>query len=153
MYIIREFMSDEHELLDRLFAEFLELRGSDPELSRSRFARIKAILTRRAALEDGVLFPFYEARREPSGRSPTLAMRDQHRQILEVLELLEAELAAGARPTSHLEHELRELLSLHVAMEEEFFIPWVRQLDSVARGSLKAKMAAFGPEPAPRSRR
>jgi len=150
MYIIREFMRDDHELLDRLMTEFLELKGRDPELARSRFARIKAILARRIALEDGVLFPFFEARRDQAGISPTLAMREQHRQIQEVLALLESELAANARPTVSLEHELLDLLAVHVAMEEEFFIPWAQRLDSVARGSLKAKMAAFGPEPAAR---
>jgi iron-sulfur cluster repair protein YtfE (RIC family) len=148
MYVIREFMRDEHELLDRLFAEFLELKGRDPALARGRFDRIRAILMRRIALEDGVLFPFYEARRGAPGGGPTQAMRDQHRQIHEVLALLGEELADAARPTGRLEHELLELLAVHVAMEEEIFIPWVERLDPVARRSLQAKMAAFDLGPA-----
>ena len=150
MYVIREFMRDDHELLDRLLAEFLELKGRDPALARVRFAHIKTLILRRMALEDRVLFPFYEGRHETADGIPTRTMREQHRQILEVLELLEVELAAGLRPTDRLEHELHDLLTLHVAMEEEFFIPWVQRLDVVAGRSLQAKLAAFAPEPAPR---
>lgn len=142
MYIIREALGEEHDRLNGLFEEFRTLRTRDPATARIRLERFRGLLLLRMGLEDRILFPFYEARVPPPQRVAVNAMREEHRQIRELLTLLDRRLGGGEDPAG-LEQELVEMLDVHMSVEEVLFIPWVEALEAGEREALLERMRAF----------
>jgi hemerythrin-like domain-containing protein len=117
-------MQADHDRLDGLWDRAAELRSGDPRGSERLLREFAAGLERHIALEEELLFPYFEERSEPSGKQLAALLREEHRTIREALAALLAEVDAHAADLRSAETALRNALWAHNALEEGKLYPW-----------------------------
>ena len=94
METIRELLTDDHRQCDDLFAVVEQaVAAGDWDKADAAFARFCAAMLNHFDLEEGTLFPEFEAQTGMT-MGPTQVMRSEHRQMRELLAAAEVSLAA-----------------------------------------------------------
>lgn len=137
MSSVSEFMSNDHDRLDVLFAEFAS--ADEVETAVERLAAFDTGLRRHIEWEESILFPEFEQRVGMAESGPTSVMRIEHERIDALLRLIgDRSRTAGAGPAVD---ELREVLTAHNLKEEMILYPWIdRELTEVEIETALAKM-------------
>ncbi len=125
---ITEYLTEDHEHCDHLFAEAENaVDAGDWSLAVDRFAALRQDVRRHFAREEDILFPAFEARTGMVG-GPTSVMRDEHEQMRNTLEAMAATVAGrDARTFLGLSETLLMLMRQHNMKEERILYPMADQ--------------------------
>lgn len=124
---MKEFFELDHDRLDDLLKQFLQLKRVDPVNATACFVEFKVELQRHIVWEEDILFPTWEASTGMEG-GPTAVMRAEHRQIEQALEAVHRKVRAQGPESDDEELVLRNLLKTHNEKEERILYP---AIDSV----------------------
>jgi Uncharacterized conserved protein len=124
---MKEFFELDHDRLDDLLKQFLQLKRVDPVNATACFVEFKVELQRHIVWEEDILFPTWEASTGMEG-GPTAVMRAEHRQIEQALEAVHRKVRAQDPESDDEELVLRNLLKTHNEKEERILYP---AIDSV----------------------
>jgi regulator of cell morphogenesis and NO signaling len=127
---INEALSWDHDRLDALEAEAFRKRAEgDLESARETYAIFASGLRRHIGFEEEVLFPaFEESAGMPPGAGPTEVMRQEHREIEDLIAKIEAGIAEKDAPVEEWRRSLHHVLGEHNFKEEEILYPGTDQL-------------------------
>lgn len=121
---ISEFLTADHRRSEELFeAAVQRAAGGDWDGCREQFGAFRAALHRHLDIEEQILFPAFE---ETTGitAGPTLVMRHEHQQMLQLLDRLSAALAARDAPGfSNSAKSFAGLMAAHSTKEENVLYP------------------------------
>ena len=122
------FFTEDHHACDALWAEVEAAAGS--AIFADAFARFKAALVRHLAMEEEVLFPWFE-RRTGMTQGPTMVMRSEHQQMRAVLTEMDYA-AADDDADGVIDHgdTLLMLIQQHNVKEESVLYPMCDQVAS-----------------------
>ena len=123
MNIISEFMEEDHDRLDNIFAEFQKKKREDPVKAMEMFLEFSQGLRRHIGWEDDTLFSLFESRMNLPG-GPTAVMRMEHGLIKDYLAQIQS--SAGGE-TEEIERALAAALDSHNMKEEKILYPWIDQ--------------------------
>ena len=139
---IAEFMGQDHDRLDELFTRFQAFKNQDSQKARLLFQEFITGLHRHIRWEEEILFPVFEAQAEMvRDHGPTGVMRNEHRQIKDFLEQIQAKVAEGDSTTEEAEEGLLRVLTAHNVKEEKILYPWIDNcVSDKERTSLLARM-------------
>ena len=121
---LKEFMTQDHNRLERILRDFLSVGDEELAQARKLFHEFKIGVERHLAWEEEVLFPSIECRTGMQAPGPSTLVRSQHRQIREFLEKIFARILNG-ESAKEAQRELIDLLALHSREEERVLYPWV----------------------------
>ena len=95
---IAQFMSQDHERLDAIFADF----HNEPDGGRAKklFSRFESGLRAHIGWEEDMLFPPFEERTGMRDSGPTVVMRVEHQQIKELLQSIREGIEGRTRQIS-----------------------------------------------------
>jgi regulator of cell morphogenesis and NO signaling len=125
---IRAFFRNDHERLDRLFAEFRGSRRTEFARAAEAFREFLAGLKRHMRWEEEVLFSAFETDDENRSSGPTVVMRAEHRKIEEALRRLDDRVRDGNPDCDEDEAHLLEILQAHNFKEEQVVYPLVDRI-------------------------
>ena len=127
---INEALSWDHDRLDALEADAFRKRAEgDLESARETYSVFAAGLRRHIGFEEEVLFPvFEESAGMPPGAGPTEVMRQEHREIEDLIAKIEAGIAEKDAPVEEWRRSLHHVLGEHNFKEEEILYPGTDQL-------------------------
>ena len=139
---IAEFMGHDHDRLDEIFNRFQAFKKQDSQKARLLFQELLTGLHRHIRWEEEILFPVFEAQAEMvRDHGPTGVMRNEHRQIKDFLEQIQAKVAAEDLSTEEAEEGLLQVLTAHNVKEEKILYPWIDNcVSDEERASLLAQM-------------
>ena len=139
---IAEFMGQDHDRLDEIFNRFQAFKKQDSQKARLLFQELLTGLHRHIRWEEEILFPVFEAQAEMvRDHGPTGVMRNEHRQIKDFLEQIQAKVAAEDLSTEEAEEGLLQVLTAHNVKEEKILYPWIDNcVSDEERASLLAQM-------------
>ena len=128
METIRELLTDDHRLCDELFAAVEQAVAAGAwEEADAVFAGFNAAMLNHFAIEEDTLFPAFEARTGMT-MGPTQVMRNEHRQMRELLAAAEVSLAArDADDYSGYAETLLIMAQQHNMKEENVLYPMCDQ--------------------------
>ena len=137
------YLSTDHQRCDDLFAEAEAAVGRhDWAGAADKFQAFRAAMLRHLDMEEGVLFPAFEARIGHAG-GPTRVMCNEHAQIRDLLGSMAD--SVGARDEAEYQGLAETLLWLtrqHNVKEEQILYPMSDQMLTDARAELLERMAA-----------
>ncbi|MCL4384590.1 hemerythrin domain-containing protein [Patescibacteria group bacterium] len=143
---ILDYMSKDHDRLDKIYQEFQKVREKDKEEARDLFHEFKTGLQRHIIWEEDILFPLFEEKTEAKENGPTEVMRQEHREIKEVLEKIHDEVRQGTGGQK-LDKELYGILEEHNRKEEMILYPWIdRAISEKEAKEIFVKMKQIAPE-------
>lgn len=122
-----EYMSKDHDRLDQLYQNFKRVRENDRDESIGFFHDFKTGLQRHIIWEEDILFPLFEDKSGVKEGGPTDVMRQEHRQIKEILEKIHSNLMASVY-NKKLDTDLYDVLGTHNSKEEEILYPWIDEM-------------------------
>lgn len=125
---ITDFMSFDHDRLDKLFRKFQKLKNKNPREAKLLFFEFKNDLERHILWEEEILFPVFEEKTQTPEGGPTEVMRQEHRKIKQSLAQIDEAIRNNAGKTNQWEEELLEVLSLHNGKEEFVLYPGIDRL-------------------------
>ena len=139
---IAEFMGHDHDRLDEIFNRFQAFKKQDSQKALLLFQELLTGLHRHIRWEEEILFPVFEAQAEMvRDHGPTGVMRNEHRQIKDFLEQIQAKVAEGDSTTEEAEEGLLRVLTAHNVKEEKILYPWIDNcVSDKERASLLARM-------------
>lgn len=117
MTSITQFMSEDHDRLDAIFAEFQKKTASSKDL----FSQFETGLRVHIQWEEEYLFPRFEERSGMKDSGPTAVMRIEHRQIKECLEQIGLNIEQGS--IDEASQRLLDVLGGHNYKEEQILYP------------------------------
>jgi regulator of cell morphogenesis and NO signaling len=120
---VRLRLTADHTRLDQIFDDACDLVGAgNCDAARGAFKQFAQGLAHHIAVEEGFLFPAFDAHAHMPG--PTTVMRDEHRAIERLLALASASLGAGDAGQFATEAaELAAVLKAHNLKEERVLYP------------------------------
>jgi regulator of cell morphogenesis and NO signaling len=127
---ITEFFEQDHDRLDELFKTFQQSKRSDLPKAEDAFTGFKFGLQRHIVWEEDVLFPLWEKKTGMSDSGPTPAMRNEHRQIGQLLEAIHRKVADKNPDSDQEEQGLLDLLGSHNRKEERALYPAIDKVTS-----------------------
>ena len=127
---ISEFYEQDHDRLDELFKTFQKLKRSDFAKAKEAFKEFKFGLQRHIVWEEDLLFPLWEEKTGISEGGPTFVMRNEHRQIGQLLEAIHQKVAEQNPDSDQEEQALLNLLGSHNMKEERVLYPSIDQVTS-----------------------
>ena len=127
---ITEFFEQDHDRLDELFKTFQQSKRSDVPKAEEAFTGFKFGLQRHIVWEEDVLFPLWEQKTGMSDSGPTPAMRNEHRQIGQLLEAIHRKVADKNHDSDQEEQGLLDLLGSHNRKEERALYPAIDKVTS-----------------------
>jgi iron-sulfur cluster repair protein YtfE (RIC family) len=130
--MITAFYEQDHDRLDELFRTFQQAKQSDFPKAKEAFKEFKVGLQRHIVWEEDLLFPLWEGKTGISEGGPTMVMRNEHRQIGQLLESIHEKVAAGNPETDQEEQWLLSMLGSHNMKEERVLYPSIDKVASVA---------------------
>ena len=125
---ISEFFEQDHDRLDELFKIFQQLKRSNFPKATEAFKAFKLGLQRHIVWEEEVLFPLWEKKTGMSESGPTPVMRNEHRQIGQLLEAIHGKVAAQNPDSDQEEQALLDILGSHNRKEERALYPAIDQV-------------------------
>ncbi|MBU6482165.1 MAG: hemerythrin domain-containing protein [Nitrospirae bacterium] len=129
---ISGFYEQDHDRLDELFKTFQNLKRSDFGKAKEAFKEFKFGLQRHIVWEEDLLFPLWEEKTGMSESGPTFVMRNEHRQIGQLLEAIHRKVADQNPDSDQEEQALLNLLGSHNMKEERVLYPSIDQVTSGA---------------------
>ena len=139
---VTAYLSWDHDRLDALLESVRDrvARGEWGE-ARREYGEFDRGLDRHIRLEEGILFPAFEAL-TPTGAGPTAVMREEHRAIRAALDFMRAALARGDANSFHDGvAALLTVLPAHNVKEERVLYPATdRALSGPDRAALAARL-------------
>lgn len=125
---IAEYLTEDHEHCDTLFAEAENAVGvGDWGQAENHFAAFRQDMLRHFAREETILFPEFEAHTGMTA-GPTLVMRDEHDQMRSALDgMAQALTNHDARAYLGLSETLLMLMQQHNMKEERILYPMADQ--------------------------
>ncbi|HSA61162.1 MAG TPA: hemerythrin domain-containing protein [Nitrospiraceae bacterium] len=127
---ISEFYEQDHDRLDELFTAYRNLKRTDFARAKEAFKEFKVGLQRHIVWEEDLLFPLWEEKTGMSDGGPTFVMRNEHRQIGQLLETMHDKVAEQNPGTDREEQALLNLLGSHNMKEERVLYPAIDQVTS-----------------------
>ena len=127
---ISKFFEKDHDRLDELFKTFQQLKRSDFPKAKEAFKAFKSGLQRHIVWEEDLLFPLWENKTGMSDSGPTPVMRNEHRQIGQLLEAIHGKVAAQNPDSDQEEEALLDILGPHNRKEERALYPAIDQVAS-----------------------
>lgn len=146
---IAEFMGQDHDRLDAIFTQFQTFKKQDAPKARSLFQEFLTGLHRHIVWEEDILFPVFEAEAEMvKDHGPTEVMRNEHRQIKDFLQQIQANVAEGDLTNVEAAEEgLLRVLTAHNVKEEKILYPWIDNcVSDEERVSLLTRMEHVPPD-------
>ena len=125
---ISKFFEKDHDRLDELFKTFQQLKRSDFPKAKEAFKAFKSGLQRHIVWEEDLLFPLWENKTGMSDSGPTPVMRNEHRQIGQLLEAIHGKVAAQNPDSDKEEQALLDILGSHNRKEERALYPAIDQV-------------------------
>ena len=125
---ISAFFEKDHDRLDELFKTFQQLKRSDFPKAKEAFKAFKSGLQRHIVWEEDLLFPLWENKTGMSDSGPTPVMRNEHRQIGQLLEAIHGKVAAQNPDSDQEEEALLDILGPHNRKEERALYPAIDQV-------------------------
>jgi len=125
---ISKFFEKDHDRLDELFKTFQQLKRSDFPKAKEAFKAFKSGLQRHIVWEEDLLFPLWENKTGMSDSGPTPVMRNEHRQIGQLLEAIHGKVAAQNPDSDQEEQALLDILGSHNRKEERALYPAIDQV-------------------------
>lgn len=125
---ISKFFEQDHDRLDELFKTFQQLKRSDFPKATEAFKAFKSGLQRHIVWEEDLLFPLWENKTGMSDSGPTPVMRNEHRQIGQLLEAIHGKVAAQNPDSDQEEQALLDILGSHNRKEERALYPAIDQV-------------------------
>ncbi len=123
---VLEFMGKDHDRLDGIFEEFKAMRHNEKTKTNSLFHEFKVGLQRHIVWEEEILFPLFEDQTGMKNEGPTAVMREEHRQIRDILDRIHNKLKeAKTEGLDTLEANLLAVLKPHNDKEESILYPWI----------------------------
>jgi iron-sulfur cluster repair protein YtfE (RIC family) len=139
---IADYMQRDHQRLDEILADVVCM-VDDGELERAdyNFGDFDKGMARHIRMEEGALFPAFEAR-SPAGAHPVAVMQREHRLIEAALGEMRVALACGKAAAFRDAHaRLVEVLRAHNVKEERILYPAIdRALGAEERADFIARM-------------
>ncbi|MDH5639746.1 MAG: hemerythrin domain-containing protein [Nitrospira sp.] len=129
---ITAFYEDDHNKLDELFKTFQTTKRSDFAKAKEAFKSFKVGLQRHIVWEEDLLFPLWEEKTGMSEGGPTFVMRQEHRQIGQLLESIHDAVAENNPGSDQEEQLLLSLLSSHNMKEERVLYPSIDNVTNQA---------------------
>lgn len=123
--IINDFMSNDHDRLDKIFLNFTRNRKNKSVKSKGLFVQFKKGLENHIGWEEEILFPLFENQTGMSGAGPTTVMRIEHKEIKKYLNEILKKITKNNYETNKTEKKLIEILSDHNNKEEMILYPWI----------------------------
>lgn len=120
--IIQQLFSTDHNRLDFLFSHYLKNKANNRDLATRIFGKFVEGLIKHIDQEEQILFPEFERVTGMYESGPTFVMRQEHDLIKKMLFGITDGLV-GREDTTHLEHELTQLLQNHNLKEERVLYP------------------------------
>jgi iron-sulfur cluster repair protein YtfE (RIC family) len=144
MALISEFLSDDHNACDNLFAAAENaVAANDWDQARGQFDGFNAGMRRHFAREESVLFPAFEARTGMSG-GPTFVMRAEHQQMNGLLGEMNSALSQrDAKTYLGLSETLLMLMRQHNMKEENILYPMSDQALADEQADLLDRMGSL----------
>lgn len=136
---ITEQYGHDHARLDDLLLQFERLNKTDVAEAISLFAEFKTGLERHIRWEEEILFPIFETKTQMCDNGPTAVMRQEHAEIKDYLEQIQAALAQRWPAPIMDVLALQDLLLQHHRKEENILYP---TLDSTLNATERAKVFA-----------
>jgi regulator of cell morphogenesis and NO signaling len=125
---ISKFFEKDHDRLDELFKTFQQLKRSDFPKAKEAFKAFKSGLQRHIVWEEDLLFPLWEEKTGMSDSGPTPVMRNEHRQIGQLLEAIHSKVAVQNPDSDQEEQALLDILGSHNRKEERALYPAIDQV-------------------------
>ena len=125
---ISTFYEQDHDRLDELFKTFQQFKRSDFAKAKEAFREFKFGLQRHIVWEEDLLFPLWEEKTGMSDGGPTFVMRNEYRQIGQLLEAIHDKVAEQNPDCDHEEQALLNLLGSHNMKEERVLYPAIDQV-------------------------
>jgi iron-sulfur cluster repair protein YtfE (RIC family) len=125
---ISTFYEQDHDRLDELFKTFQKFKRSDFAKAKEAFKEFKFGLQRHIVWEEDLLFPLWEKKTGMSDGGPTFVMRNEHRQIGQLLEAIHDKVADQNLECDQEEQALLNLLGSHNMKEERVLYPAIDQV-------------------------
>jgi iron-sulfur cluster repair protein YtfE (RIC family) len=148
---VRTAFADDHDRLDRLFADFRQLKRTDFARARECFKEFKFGLQRHIVWEEQILFPLFERKTGMTQGGPTAVMRTEHRLIGDRLEAIHQKVRAQDPESDGEDVALLEVLSSHNQKEENVLYPALDRLLSAEELATAFAAMAKVPEEAYRT--
>jgi iron-sulfur cluster repair protein YtfE (RIC family) len=121
---IKDFMTHDHDRLERLLKDFLGEKDQDISRARGLIDEFKTGILKHIAWEEEILFPMIEHRTGMHMPGPTVLVQPQHQQIKSLLEKISVQIEKEGSIEGTLK-ELVDLLLLHNREEERILYPWI----------------------------
>jgi regulator of cell morphogenesis and NO signaling len=121
-FSIAEYFEGDHDRLDQLYRDYLQLKHIHFANAREKFISFKHGLERHITWEEEILFPIFQ-RKTGIVEGPVAVMEDEHRQILHILDHLNLKLQNNDQSSNRFEHDLMVLLGGHNIKEENVIYP------------------------------
>jgi uncharacterized protein (DUF2249 family)/hemerythrin-like domain-containing protein len=143
---INEALSWDHDRLEDLEAAAFQARAAgDLAAAFDLYAEFAFGLRRHIGFEEDLLFPAFEAGSGmPPTAGPTAMMRAEHREILRLLEEIEAGIGDAAAPVAALRASFHAVLGEHNVKEEQVLYPAVDQLLRDGADALVRRIQRYG---------
>ncbi|MBI4395933.1 MAG: hemerythrin domain-containing protein [Elusimicrobia bacterium] len=126
---ISSYFEADHDRLDLLFQQFQTDKRRDYGKAKNNFRAFIRGLKRHIVWEEDVLFPAFESLSGmPADAGPTEVMRQEHRMIGEVLEVLHDKVRRADPGSDAEEASLLQILGNHNMKEENILYPSIDQL-------------------------
>lgn len=122
---INDFMSSDHDRLDKIFETFQNVKVKDIAKAKELFLTFKKGLERHIVWEEELLFPAFDAKHNLKDSGPTAAMKDEHKQIKEFLVKIEEKISKNDANSDDFEVELLNVLGMHNHKEEMMLYPGI----------------------------
>lgn len=119
---IVDFMSQDHDRLDALYANFRQEK--DASRARDWFTQFDSGLRAHISWEEDILFPPFEEKTGMREVGPTAVMRMEHQQIKQLLKTIGENIGNPGNEVQGLE----DVLSAHNQKEENVLYPWLDQM-------------------------
>ncbi len=135
-------LSEDHQTIDRLYDEYLDVKLSRPAAAMDSFRKYKTSLLKHIKCEEDLVFPILL--RFPTERAceEVFTLREEHQIIIPLLMEVEKQLARGG-DLAHSERRLFEELHEHNAREEmHVYGPLDRLLNEAEKQAVVAVLTA-----------
>jgi iron-sulfur cluster repair protein YtfE (RIC family) len=144
MHTITQFMSEDHQRCDNLYAGAeAEVAADKWDMATRTFAGFRAAMARHFAMEEEVLFPAFETR-TGNAAGPTQVMRMEHEQMRSLLDGMRAALDARNADAFLGDGEtLLVLMQQHNLKEEQILYPMTDRVLEGEREALLERLAAM----------
>ena len=142
-----DYMSDDHKRLDGIFKVFRQMKTQDAKKAMELLHAFKAGLKRHILWEEEILFPLVEGRIGAMNGEATSAMREEHRDIQNLLEVLHDKMVHNDSATDGPERVLVDALTAHGEKEKNGLYPMIDDsIDERRRVEIYKGMKDLSPE-------